>query len=182
MQETVVSPLTAWDNFYVIVGSSAAALTGLMFVVIALIAEAGAQSSSREIAAFGTPTIVHFGAVLLMSTILSAPWRTLSNAGLALGVSGAAGVVYVINVIRRARRQMGYRPVMEDWVWHTVLPFVAYAMIAGAAVALRRRPEPALFGVGAATVLLLFVGIHNAWDTVTYVAVERWRRPSEQTD
>ena len=25
---------------------------------------------------------------------------------------------------------------------------------------------------GAVTVLLLFIGIHNAWDTVTYVAVE----------
>jgi hypothetical protein len=28
--------------------------------------------------------------------------------------------------------------------------------------------RPALFVVGAATLLLLFVGIHNAWDAVTY--------------
>jgi hypothetical protein len=26
----------------------------------------------------------------------------------------------------------------------------------------------ALFGVGAAVLLLLFIGIHNAWDAVTY--------------
>jgi hypothetical protein len=30
--------------------------------------------------------------------------------------------------------------------------------------------------IGAATVLLVFIGIHNAWDTVTYVAVERAQR------
>ena len=32
----------------------------------------------------------------------------------------------------------------------------------------------ALFGIGASTLLLLFIGIHNSWDTVTYnVFVDR---------
>src|SRR4051812_768692 len=43
--------LAAWESFYVIVGSSAAALTGLQFVVIALIAETARRSSSHEFAA-----------------------------------------------------------------------------------------------------------------------------------
>jgi len=30
---------------------------------------------------------------------------------------------------------------------------------------------PCLFAIGAATVLLVLIGIHNAWDTVTYIAV-----------
>jgi hypothetical protein len=29
-----------------------------------------------------------------------------------------------------------------------------------------------LFGVGAAALLLLFVGIHNAWDAATYVIAQ----------
>ena len=53
----------AWETFYVIVGSSAGALTGLMFVVIALVAEF--RGSERQIEAFGTPTVVHFSAPLL---------------------------------------------------------------------------------------------------------------------
>lgn len=73
MDEAARSPLATWESFYVIIGSSAAALTGLQFVVIALIAEARTRSTPREIAAFGTPTIVHFCAVLLLSAILSAP-------------------------------------------------------------------------------------------------------------
>ena len=52
-----VSPLNQWDNFYVIIGSSAGALTGLQFVVIALVAEAQAASSMLEIRAFGTPEL-----------------------------------------------------------------------------------------------------------------------------
>ena len=61
------SQLADWANFYVIVGSSAGALTGLQFVVIALITEAEAARSMLEIRAFGTPTIVHFCVVLLIS-------------------------------------------------------------------------------------------------------------------
>ena len=61
-----VSPLAAWESFYVIVGSSAAALTGLQFVVMTLIAQIRPGSSRGEsISAFGTPTVVHFGAALL---------------------------------------------------------------------------------------------------------------------
>jgi hypothetical protein len=62
-----MDPLSHWENFYVIVGSSAAALTGLQFVVIALVVDVRRRSSSREIDAFATPTIVHFCAVLLIS-------------------------------------------------------------------------------------------------------------------
>src|SRR5690349_9031512 len=72
---TSLSLLTRWENFYVIVGSSAGALTGLQFVVIALIAEAETSSSMLEVRAFGTPTVVHFCASLLISAILSAPWH-----------------------------------------------------------------------------------------------------------
>ena len=77
--EEARSLLAVWESFYVIVGSSGAALTGLQFVVIAMIAESRKQSTGREVAAFGTPTVVHFCTVLLVAAILSAPWRGLSG-------------------------------------------------------------------------------------------------------
>lgn len=167
-----ISPMAAWESFYVIVGSSAAALTGLQFVVIALVAEAERRSSRREIDAFGTPTVVHFCAVLLLSAILSAPWQELANVTLALSAAGAAGVVYVAIVIRRARRQKGYQPVFEDWLWHSILPLLAYLAIVVATLRLLHHTASALFLIAAASLLLLFIGIHNSWDTVTYIAVD----------
>lgn len=71
MEEAARLPLAAWQNFYVIVGSSGAALTGLQFVVIALVAQSRRRSTLREIDAFGTPTVVHFSSVLFVSAILS---------------------------------------------------------------------------------------------------------------
>ena len=172
MNEAARSSLAAWESFYVIVGSSAGVLTGLQFVVMALIAESRTRSSSREVAAFGTPTIVHFCAALLIAAILSAPWPALTFAGIAVGACGAAGVLYVCLVIRRARRTSNYRPVMEDWVWHTILPLLAYGGLLVAGADLPGHPSAALFAVAVSSLVLVFIGIHNSWDTVTYVAIE----------
>jgi hypothetical protein len=176
---TLASPLAEWESFYVIVGTSAAALTGLQFVVIALAAEAERRSTSREIAAFGTPTVIHFCAALLVSAIVSAPWLALRNTGIALGACGIAGIGYAALVVVRASSQTTYKPVLEDWLWHAVFPLGAYLALLVASVVLPRRPEPALFVVATAALLLLFIGIHNAWDTVTYIAFERWEQPRE---
>ena len=178
MQEAIAPQLADWESFYVIVGSSAAALTGLQFVVMALIADSNRRSTMREVSAFGTPTVVHFCAALLVAAILSAPWHSLRSAGLGIGICGVVGVIYSLLIIRRARRQSGYQPVLEDWIWHTALPPVAYGAMAVAAILLRRRPEQSLFVIGAATVLLTFIGIHNAWDTVTFIAVEQAKNKS----
>ena len=165
--------LAGWETFYVIVGSSAAALTGLMFVVITLIADSDTTRSTRTLAAFGTPTVVHFCVALVIAAILTAPWRSLANVAGAIGVTGAAGLVYTLVVVRRARRQTAYKPVMEDWLFHSVFPFASYTAVVIAAVVMRQYAERALFAIAAAVLVLVLIGIHNAWDTVTYVAVSQ---------
>jgi len=115
---------------------------------------------------------VHFCIALLVAAILSAPWQALWPAGLLLGLCGLWGVTYAVIVVRRARRQTDYIPVLEDWLWHVVFPLVSYAALVVMALLLLGNPALALFVIGAVTVLLLFIGIHNAWDTVTYIAVE----------
>jgi hypothetical protein len=175
MEQGALTPLAAWESFYVIVGSSAGALTGLQFVVIVLGAEVNAIAGGTT-RAFGTPTIVHFCAVLLVSAISSAPWRALTSAAVGFGACGLAGVIYTLLVIRHARRQVDYQPVFEDWLFHAVLPLIAYAAFLVAAITLPRQAAPSLFVIGGAAVLLLFVGIHNAWDAVTYLALKNSRR------
>src|SRR5437868_9836707 len=129
MQEAALAPLADWESFYVIVGSSAAALTGLQFVVIALVADRGLRSPAAT-STFSTPNIVHFTAVLGLSAALSAPWHRLALPLIAISGLGVAGCAYVISVIRAAKRQREYTPVLEDKVFHWWLPFAAYACLA----------------------------------------------------
>ena len=184
MQEAGVSFLTTWQNFYTIIGSAAATLTGLIFVVMTLIAGVRVRVSSPSggIAAFSTPNVVHFCLALLVAAILSAPWQALWNAGLLLGLSGLGGMIYVVIVLRRARRQTDYQPVLEDWLFHTVLPLVSYTALLVAAIVLPGHPAPALFVIAAGTVLLLFIGIHNAWDNVLYIAIDLSRPQNKSQD
>jgi hypothetical protein len=171
MHETASSVINEWSNFYVITGSSAAALTGLMFVVITLMADNASGTSDEGIATFSTPTVVHFCAALLVSAILSAPWPSLVHPAVLLGLAGLFGTAYVFHVIARTRRFIVYRPGIEDWFWYTMLPLIAYLAIVAGAMLLPSIPTYALFALAAADMLLIFVGIHNAWDVVTYIAV-----------
>ena len=91
LQDAIMPPFAAWESFYVIVGSSGAALTGLQFVVMALVADSRRATSSDTINAYGTPTIVHFCVVLFVSSVLSAPWQSLTKPAAILGLCGAAG-------------------------------------------------------------------------------------------
>lgn len=173
--------LAGWENFYVIVGSSAGALIGLQFVVITLIADLpigrGAEQAGE---AFASPTIVHFGTVLLLSAILNAPWHGIHGAAVCLGITGVSGLIYAAIVLRRVRRQTAYQPEFEDWLFHLLLPIAAYAMLTGSAGAATSSPRPALFVVATASLLLLFIGIHNAWDAVTYHVFVQKRKQQEK--
>lgn len=168
-----MSPLTDWANFYVIAGSSAGALIGLMFVVISLTTGVRNPTPTWAIGTFNTPTIVHFSAVLFTSLLLSAPWPALSQAAFMLGLTGLVGVTYAAIVVLRMRRRLSYEPVLEDWLWNATFPLIAYTVFVVAAVLLPGNPVPALFAVAGMMVLLLFVGIHNAWDVVTFLVTER---------
>lgn len=170
--EAFVSPFDAWDNFYVIVGSSAGALTGLQFVVMALAADVRRPGGLNEVNAFGTPTVVHFCATLLVSAILAAPWQRLTSAGATLAVCGGLGILYTLIVTNRARKTTFYRPVFEDWLFHVILPLLVYVDLLAAALVLQGSPGPALFAIAAGVLTLLFVGIHNAWDAVTFMAMK----------
>ncbi len=169
--------LAGWENFYVIVGSSAGALIGLQFVVMTLIATKPiARVDAQAGGAFATPSVVHFGVVLLLSAIASAPWNRIIAVAVLWGLVGLCGVVYVAVVARRMGLQSAYQPVFEDWLFHVLFPFAAYAVLAISAYAAHSHARQALFLVGAAALLLLFIGIHNAWDAVTYHVFVRSRQ------
>jgi hypothetical protein len=173
METSAHSILSQWETFFFLVGSSSAALTGLMFVVITLAADSTLPRTPDTVNAFATPNIIHFVAVFFLSAVLTAPWQRLRDPAHVVGAGAIAGVIYVLIVLRRMLRQTGYKPVLEDWVWHLFLPMAAYAMLFVGAAGLSHDQSWAFFLIAAVMLLLLAIGIHNAWDTVTYMVMIR---------
>jgi hypothetical protein len=163
--------LIPWSSFYVMIGSSAAALTGLMFVVITLAARAELPARTDGVALFSTPTVFHFCMALLVSAVLSAPWRSLIPPAVLTGIAALYGVIYIVRIASRARRLTRYMPDAEDWVWYSLLPLAAFCAMLGGAVALAWAPANALYALAAGALLLTFIGIRNAWDVVTFLAI-----------
>ena len=158
-----------WQNFYVIIGSSAGALIGLQFVVMSLISSVRNRPVDPQAGtAFSTPSIIHFGVVLGLSGIVCAPWDGVGAASAVWGLVGVCGSVYVVLIIRRIRAQAAYRPEFEDWLFHALLPLAAYLTLAVSAYTAHLWLRESLFEVAAGSLVLLFSGIHNAWDAVTY--------------
>src|SRR5689334_2010460 len=93
--------LAAWESFYVIVGTSGAALIGMQFIVMTLLAARHQRPPGDAVDAFSTPTVVHLGAALVISAVMSAPWPSLSAVSAAVILGGLAGFAYCALVMRR---------------------------------------------------------------------------------
>lgn len=171
--------LRGWETFYMIVGSAAAALTGLQFVVIALSANGRAIGTEESVGAFATPTIVHLSVVLSIAALIVIPRESAETLSICLGLTGLGGTIYAIAVALRARRQQDYRPVFEDWLWHVGFPVLAYLALFVAGIVAWRHPAGALYVVAITTLFLLLVGIHNAWDSAVFIAIAKRRAPPE---
>jgi len=165
-----MAELEHWESFYVIVGAAAGALIGLQFVVMTLIAEKPPQRIAEANPVFATPTIVHFSVCFLLSALMSVPWTSAVEAAWAWGLAGLFGFLYTLTVAARMRKQTAYMPDAEDWVFHAVLPLAAYLFLGLSASWAQSHEHGALFAVGAAALALLFIGIHNSWDSVVFVS------------
>ena len=146
---------------------------GLTFVVIALMADAR-RSEPTGMRGYITPTIIHFGVVLVLSAFLSMPRQSNWSVSLGSGALGVGGVIYtgaIVGYIRQFATQ--YAPVGEDWRWHVIWPMLVYAALCVFALVLWREPIQCMYGIAASLTLLLFIGVHNAWDVAVSVAVQK---------
>ncbi len=167
------SLLAGWDNFYVIVGSAAGGLTGLTFVVIALIRDARTVRPTG-LRAFVTPTIVHFGGVLALAAFVSMPHQHVATLSAGFITGGLAGLGYgVVTGVNLRRQGAEYVPVREDWLWNAIFPTLLYAALFCMGILIWFRPAQTLFGVAAVSLSLLFIGIRNAWDIAMWMTMQR---------
>ena len=158
------SPLAEWRDFYVMIGTASGVIVGATFIVASL--AANLKERMLGLRGFITPTAVHLGSVLIGSAILTAPTLTPELLALLLGAGGGAGVIYSLVVTSRI---WGMNLDRSDRGFYALLPILAYAALAAAAVIGMSRITQALEIVAFALVALLIIGMRNAWDMATFM-------------
>jgi hypothetical protein len=159
------------------IGQTAGTLIGLMFVVVTLAATLGDAVRRKALVSavpmLVTPTLVHFGAVLLIAMLGLVPLGANFVVPWCLLVCGAAGMVYV--GILGAGIFSG-RPSLMDpsdigaHAAYVPLPAIAYLLFTVSAVAALAGWRNANLAIAAGIVILVAVGIRNAWGMALFVA------------
>ena len=161
--------LHEWHEFYLLMGSAAAALTGLLFVVVSIGPHVVGSRDPAGVRAFVTPIVVHFTSVGVVSALMLMPPMTAPVLAILLAVGGVGVLIYLlaIRVHKHWRKnQLG----TEDWIAYVAVPVIAYLIILAASMAIWRELTAGFVSLAAATMLLLVIGIRNAWDLVIWMA------------
>jgi hypothetical protein len=167
--------LQGWDNFYFMIGSAGAGLFGLLFVVVTLTAGTDPARVTRGQALYMTPTAMHFTVVLTISAVAVAPGVPISAMALIFGLIALAGLANSVrSCLGIADLQRGDDPPhWSDFWMYGATPTLAYLGLGAAATALGAGLAEAAYALAAMLLVLLLIGIRNAWDLVTWMAPRR---------
>ena len=178
MGDAWVQQLWAWHQFYGLVGTAAATLTGLLFVAVSVAPSTVAEGATSGVRAFVTPTVTYFATVLVVSALMSVPTIGEQSVGVLLALGGLGAAAYVVS--RGGHRQWRQSNLdRADWLWYVGLPILNYLFVVVAAVGIEMRITAALHAVAAAMIAFLVIGIRNAWDLVIWMAQQTTRRRGE---
>jgi hypothetical protein len=160
--------LEPWHDFYLVVGTGAAALTGLLFVIVSLGPHVVANNTRTGVRAFISPIAAHFTTVVVASSVMLVPEIPFQVLGAMLGVAGLGGLIYTAWTRAHQRWRAGELPVL-DWIWFVGLPYLCFAAMFASGAAIAMREALGLHGIAATLLFMIVVGIRNAWDIVLWV-------------
>jgi hypothetical protein len=164
--------LREWHDFYVLGGTASATLIGLMFVAASVGVSYYEEKSEAGLRLFLTPTVVHFGAVLVTCLLITVPTQTWTSLGALLMAGSAIGILYSGWVAIDMRRRRLYQSVdVFDRLWYALLPMAAYLVVMVAGFGLLEKRQAALDLLAVGLGLLLLLGIRNAWDMTVWVVM-----------
>lgn len=152
-----------WGDFYLLVGTAAAALLALLFVAVSV--GIGYLTDERAAATrtFFSPIIVHFTVVLFLSAVALAPVEAPVILIVLIGGCGLVGlVISTITIVELLRNN--WTRFMVDRLGYGLLPAIAYVGLLAAALLILRGSPVAPEVLAGALLLLMIVNIRNAWD------------------
>ena len=161
-----------WHDFYLLVGTASATLVGLMFVAASIGASIFNADKQSAMSAFIGATVVHFSSVLFISILVAIPAHTFATLGGLVAAGGLAGLIYSGRIwvqifIRRAFATID----VADRLFYGVIPVLGYLLVTFAGVTLLMRSPLSPEALAVAVIVLLFAGIHNAWDMMSWMVL-----------
>ncbi|HVH31429.1 MAG TPA: hypothetical protein VNA31_07170 [bacterium] len=178
MPDTLSQSLQTWQSFYLLMGGASATLVGLMFVAIWLGSGLFTEQSVVGLRTFMSPTLMHFVYVLITSAVVVIPTVTGTFLSILLLLTGLVSLGICLSGVPYMHRQYRKQQAdITDWVWYFLVPSASYLLYVASGIALLLGTSQALNALAGASVLLLIVGIRNAWDLVVWFVLRKRDAP-----
>jgi hypothetical protein len=172
--------LQAWHDFFLLTGTAAATLLGLVFVAASIAAsipnEKLGNADSRSRSLWILPILYAFVRVLVVSALGVIPGQTPTSFGYVLSVLAVVDLGRMAWVTRgmvefhRTRERFS----AGDWGWYVLYPSLATLFVAATGVSLAAGWGVVPVQLLAAGMLLhLVIGVHNAWELADWLATRQ---------
>jgi len=167
LSQTISRVIPGWHDFYIVAGTAAAALVGLLFVGLSL--HIRAVLSRSEVRSLARVTLANFGLLLFVSLFMVIP-QGPSAASPELLISGLFTLIVIAPSLvaagrSRTRTLRPYKLVLRFGL--SALGYVG-VVIAGALLG-RGSYDAALSWLVPVVVVLLVVSLRNSWDLLVSV-------------
>jgi hypothetical protein len=157
-----------WHDYYLMLGPSAGALIGLLFVVATLMSNIETDNAIRGMKTYTSPNVLHMGAVLFLSGLALAPEYDLVDGGAAVLI-GVIGMAVAFNVARGVRGYGSLSFEIDFWCYGVAIG-VIYAALTVSGVLVALQTPGAAFAYSLSLLALLCMAIRNSWDLVSWIA------------
>jgi hypothetical protein len=158
-----------WHEFYLLIGSAAAVLIGLIFVVISLMQDRSRSSVLTGSKLYMGPIVLGVSFVLVLSAAALMPGATPSR------FAGVTAIVALWGLARGIMSSVGIGRLKDEVHWtdvwfYGVLPSIIYLALGVIAFAFWRECRWAGHGLAVVLTLGLLLAIRNEWDLITWIA------------
>ena len=174
----LVQWLERWHEFYLMAGTAAVTLAGLLFVALSLHLDRFVEKSHEHLLALARVTLLSFTFVLFVSLDMLMPPINTHQTAIMIGAMTLGGLAFSFRVTRAARHhdEAGFsraqmrRRLLPALAGYLMMLVTAWGLYAGV-------PESLYFMVGG-TCMILGNAAGTSWDLLVQIA--RQRRASQQ--
>jgi hypothetical protein len=161
-----------WSEFYLLAGSAAAVLIGLIFVVVTLMQDRPRSAVQAGSKLYMGPAVLQVSFVLVLSAAALMPEINAKEYAVVAAVVALWGLVRGVQStigINALKRQEDAPHWTDKW-FYGVIPIVLFLALAEVAVGFWRGEEWAVLGIAVVNTAILLLAIRNEWDLVTWLA------------
>ena len=162
-----------WHEFYLMTGTAAVTLAGLLFVALSLHLDRLVEKNHEHLLGLSRATLTSFVVVLVASLMMLVPGMSARLTGVMLTTLGAVGGVTILNFMRSARHHPEGGFTLIQLRRRTMIPLVGYGMIMLSGVGLLYGIPETLYQMITACCMLLGNAAGTSWELLVRVAVSK---------